>query len=49
MNVIATIGEIGLYPEEKDVNETILNNHPSKVRPAIIIIIGKSVPFLYMI
>jgi hypothetical protein len=46
MNVIATVGEIGLYPEEKDVNETMLNSHPSKVRAAIIIIIEKSVSFL---
>jgi len=49
MNVIETIGEIGLKLEEKAVSETILNNQPTKVKPARGRIIYKSNSFLFII
>jgi hypothetical protein len=49
MNVIATIGEIGLNPEENDVSETLLNNQPINAKPAIDIITKRYVSFLLMI
>jgi hypothetical protein len=35
INVVATIGDVGLYLQEKEDSQILLNNHPINVRTAI--------------
>jgi hypothetical protein len=49
INVIATIGEFGLYFREKEVKTISLNNQPNNVKPDKIIIRNKGNSFLFNI
>jgi len=49
INDIDTMGEMGLYLEEKEDKVILLENQPNRLIPAIISIKNRSNSFLFMI